>query len=535
VLCTQLAPLACQTCFPSEKTTPPTSQHSLTHSHTPFSASSASAESQTAPDNLWEMESQAAMFTPPIMDSTLAMDSNVPRNALRVFTTGPSKSPQSPGAFTPSSFNPYFSGREERKAGAYARRLSFGSDVEGNDSCNSCNFLVPKPVLEKLEEEAEDMVESAKQRSREVEAPVLRTTTSVVAYSLPRAKHYTSAFGRRGVDEDEESEGEEDGRLGTSPISQTSSTKSSSSQSNSGSSSRHHPHHTPRQNPEPSGAAKTHNHALTYVTRRNPESQNMYSRLRISCIRTLSSESLPRGSASGVITFGDPIAGFTIARIFRLPDPRARGRRRTYALTALGKYEWRVMEAFVQVTKAFERIAERIIGMADEVLEREAREQLSAGRISPLFVRSPLTPPRGMADRLAKLELQDGRRASSASQRISKSATTSPTLPQSSFPFQTMPKLAPPPLLLPTLHSNNIRHTRHSSINTPTTPNFNDLPISSFLSAKKVDPDGFPRTSNSREAMLPKGLNEIVGDEAFFVELHASFCVILHSLVMGLR
>ena len=66
-------------------------------------------------------------------------------------------------------------------------------------------------------------------------------------------------------------------------------------------------------------------------------------------------------------------------------------------------------------------------------------------------------------------------------------------------------------------------------------------PLSSFLAAKKVDPDGYPRDSHSASSILEdakkRGLAEIVGKEEFFVELHASFVVVLAWLVseFGIR
>ena len=61
-------------------------------------------------------------------------------------------------------------------------------------------------------------------------------------------------------------------------------------------------------------------------------------------------------------------------------------------------------------------------------------------------------------------------------------------------------------------------------------------PVSSFLSAKSVDPDGYPRSSLSAASPLanvPKtrSLAEIVGDEYFFVRLHAEFCGLLKTLI----
>jgi vesicle coat protein len=72
-----------------------------------------------------------------------------------------------------------------------------------------------------------------------------------------------------------------------------------------------------------------------------------------------------------------------------------------------------------------------------------------------------------------------------------------------------------------------------SSANSPVGSQRNLTDVSSFLSAKTVDPDGYPRVS--RDLMRAKGLAEIVGNEKFFVELHAQFCVILYNLAAGLR
>jgi hypothetical protein len=60
-------------------------------------------------------------------------------------------------------------------------------------------------------------------------------------------------------------------------------------------------------------------------------------------------------------------------------------------------------------------------------------------------------------------------------------------------------------------------------------PTRNITPVSSFLSAKRLDPDGFPRVS--RDVMKAKSLIEIVGQESFFLELHTLFCNLLHSLI----
>jgi hypothetical protein len=143
-----------------------------------------------------------------------------------------------------------------------------------------------------------------------------------------------------------------------------------------------------------------------------------------------------------------------------------------YALLALGgRDSWRVSQVMVAVTKVFEGIAGRIVGMADRVIEREFSPSPS---LSTSLLSSSLPPPEPLSPVMKE--------------RTIKSATTSPTM----------------------------KHAR-----------FNNT--SSFLTGKRVDPDGHPRLPH--EAMKAKGLAEIVGKENFFVELHARFCVVLSSLV----
>jgi hypothetical protein len=230
-----------------------------------------------------------------------------------------------------------------------------------------------------------------------------------------------------------------------------------------------------------SHSSQTHTHILQYVTTRQPTASSSYSLLRRSCIRTLSTESLPRGSQSGPLYFGDPVAGYTIAYVFRLPDPRSRGKRRVYALIALGgRDSWRVSTAYVMITKAFESIAGQIVAMADAVLEREsAASQASRPSTSVGLTTPPL----------------------------------STSLPQ---PMSALPEPSPEKERARSAATSPVQASRISD-------------VSGFLSARKVDPSGFPRVS--REVMKAKGLAEIVGKDDFFVELHARFCLILAGLV----
>ncbi len=55
----------------------------------------------------------------------------------------------------------------------------------------------------------------------------------------------------------------------------------------------------------------------------------------------------------------------------------------------------------------------------------------------------------------------------------------------------------------------------------------NYTPVSSFLTQRNVDPDGFPRRAGQ---VSPRSLAEIVGDENIFALLHQYFVVILRYL-----
>lgn len=125
-----------------------------------------------------------------------------------------------------------------------------------------------------------------------------------------------------------------------------------------------------------SSDASCHTHILTYLSLRGPPNPADYALLRRSSIRTLSCELLPRGLSSGPLCFGDSMAGYTIAYVFRLPDPMARGKRRSYALVALaGKDAGRAFRACPVIWRAFGRIATGIVSGAEKFQEEEKRRE----------------------------------------------------------------------------------------------------------------------------------------------------------------
>ena len=182
-----------------------------------------------------------------------------------------------------------------------------------------------------------------------------------------------------------------------------------------------------------------HTHVLEYVSNSSPAECDSYSSLRRATIRTLSGEQLPRGHISGPLCFGDPIAGYTIAYIFRIGDHHARGRQRYYAFLALAGFDTRrAFEACNILWTFFEQLARNIVETADQV----------ALHVSPIDD----SPP----------------------------------------------------------HSDYI------------------TPISSFLTGRTIDPDGYPRRGAAN--VRANSIAELLDNENFFCELHMMFVSILQDL-----
>ncbi|KUI63251.1 Folliculin [Cytospora mali] len=149
-----------------------------------------------------------------------------------------------------------------------------------------------------------------------------------------------------------------------------------------------------------------HTHYLDYTSTHEPVVPSSFSVVRASCIRTLSFETLPRGTATnasnaplspttsgfvtthspgaaasgGPIFFGDPSAGYTTAYIFRIPDVHARGHKRVYAFLALSTHRERLaMKTFTFISNAFRELAAWIQGLAEAEAESTASSPLSVG------------------------------------------------------------------------------------------------------------------------------------------------------------
>ena len=138
-----------------------------------------------------------------------------------------------------------------------------------------------------------------------------------------------------------------------------------------------------------------HNHTLTYITAKSPEDPESYALLRASVIRTLSCELLPRGMSDGPLCFGDSNTGYTIAYVFRLTDPKARGRRRAYAFVALAGNDASrafracplIWEAFASMANGIEQAAQR----HQDEQQRKEQEDTKTGKRNYTPVSSFLT------------------------------------------------------------------------------------------------------------------------------------------------
>ncbi|KAJ6783978.1 hypothetical protein PWT90_07641 [Aphanocladium album] len=158
-----------------------------------------------------------------------------------------------------------------------------------------------------------------------------------------------------------------------------------------------------------SDRASFHVHYIDYTSTHEPILGNSFSLIRASCLRALSFETLPRapatstptsspqpnsapafvttqsaGSAAtgGPIFFGDALAGYTTAYIFRIPDVHARGHKRVYAFLALSTHKERLaMKTFSVISNAFRDLAGWIQQMVEAEAERVA-DPLTTGSAS---------------------------------------------------------------------------------------------------------------------------------------------------------
>ncbi|KIY03231.1 uncharacterized protein Z520_01698 [Fonsecaea multimorphosa CBS 102226] len=387
VLCTQVLPLECALCLPPS---PPLRASSSTESlatqvHNP---SLEASQNLQAPPSLRKTDTNSTWPTD-ISGASTAIDSET--------------EPESPTIEKHPLFQPVDQSRTLSSQWRYGRNQ--------DETCASCSFSVPKAVAEKLPVGAPGSKRANHQNNINTGAPVLRSREFVC---LREKKRRNSS-------------------LHVSDDSKPSSYGSSVTSSGSSHATSHLQTHR---------SDDCHDHTLTYLTAKSPADRESYAQLRASVIRTLSCELLPRGMSDGPFCFGDSNTGYTIAYVFRLTDPKARGRRRAYAFLALaGKDASRAFEACPMLWESFARMAKGIETAAQKQRLKEEKEA----------------------------ELDTSGKSTAR----------------------------------------------------------NYTPVSSFLTARTVDPDGHPRRVGQA---TPRSLAEIVGDENIFTFLHQYFVAILRCL-----
>ena len=305
--------------------------------------------------------------------------------ALGIQTTGITKSPTSPSTETPPT-SPRVAALQTRPSGS-RRESSFGRTYDENDKkraipCENCALTLPRRTKDEPEGGGGVLHNSG---------PILRTRKAFerVAVSVPSLVAGPSPPKSDSSESDDpETEtaaaASQPRREATSSIQRTDTSSSSSS-----------------------FTSTSHSHYLDYTSTHEPLAPASFSIVRQSCLRTLSCETLPPSStqyssptspspftnnpfstgptgstsSGGPIFFGDALAGYTTAYIFRIPDPSARGRRRVYALMALSTHRERLaMQTFSFLSTAFRELAAWIQALAEAELDRQEELSRAADR-----------------------------------------------------------------------------------------------------------------------------------------------------------
>ena len=321
VLCTQARPTPCNQCDPTP------SKIRRLNSNDSFDNVSFDTDAQT-------VTSTPDKASPIGRRSHDPSSKDISRTSTAVDSVLPTPSIES---------SPYFVNVEKQDHQARQNRFS----PSQGDTCASCTFTVPDEIAKQLPAGAPGSPKSTGPGSNG--SPVLRTRQMAPSCTLDQAQSCTF-------------DGPPGRQCSHVTESGSSATVSSSFQSNATSS---------------SSETSCHLHEINYLTVRSPQDPTEYALLRAAVIRTLSSEMLPRGLSSGPIVVGDSTNGYTIAHVFRVPDPKARGRRRSYAFVALaGQDGQRALRAFPIISAAFHRLAEKLVQAAERHQEEQRlREQ----------------------------------------------------------------------------------------------------------------------------------------------------------------
>ncbi|EFQ97514.1 hypothetical protein MGYG_00555 [Nannizzia gypsea CBS 118893] len=356
ILCSQILPTHCRQCTPDSPSSSPDGS--------PSSPSSASlhARDRDAPG-----AASAAAADVMTSSSSPSSDRCITTSAIEPLATPPASAPVTAPRIED---HPWFTAEKQGKTangsvhnggavgGGDMKKSASRFGASDGDTCASCRLKLPEDVSKQLPVDGNGSVQDRGHHS----SPVLRSREVVFACRGNHADHNSNYY------DDDDDDG-----------SHTCSTSMSSSHHNNGSSGNNY--YSPSSY---SSDSSCHTHVVTYLSMRGPANPEDYALLRRASIRTLSCELLPRGLSSGPLSFGDPSAGYTVAYVFRLPDPMARGKRRSYALVALaGKDAGRTFKASPLIWRTFSRIANNIVSAAEKFQESEKIREYGPSPVSP--------------------------------------------------------------------------------------------------------------------------------------------------------
>ncbi|KAF3490929.1 uncharacterized protein GIQ15_00446 [Arthroderma uncinatum] len=339
ILCSQILPTQCQQCNPDSPGSSPNDSPSSPHRGSSPSSSLNVRDAQ---------HSSVSASAAPDLSSSPSSVRYVTTSAIEPLATPPASAPVTAPRIED---HPWFASDKRGRGSTTAadsKKLSRFAGADG-DTCASCRLKLPEDVSRQLPGDAANGALGDHDHKQRHSSPVLRSREVVYAC---RGNH---------ADYDDD---EDEGHYSTSA-----------------SASQQHIHYSSPASVHSSYSSDSscHTHVVTYLSMRGPANPDDYALLRRASIRTLSCELLPRGLSSGPLSFGDQSAGYTVAYVFRLPDPMARGKRRSYALVALaGKDAGRTFKASPVIWRTFSRIANNIVSAAEKFQESEKIREQSA-------------------------------------------------------------------------------------------------------------------------------------------------------------
>ncbi|KAI9320878.1 vesicle coat protein [Dichotomocladium elegans] len=127
--------------------------------------------------------------------------------------------------------------------------------------------------------------------------------------------------------------------------------------------------------------------SVEYVGSKSPQQLHLYKAVRLSCVRSLTTEFCP--GREGPVLFGDDQNGYVMSYLFKIRDVQARGEARFYAIMILMTDRVFLVSCWPFLVSSFRSMAINLQEKADAVFQREkeTRERIhpfSNRRVAPM-------------------------------------------------------------------------------------------------------------------------------------------------------